>query len=202
MNTDTLIYIVDDDAGLRRSLAYLLDSVGWKREAFDSSEAFLAGWQPQRPACLLLDVRMPGTSGLELQRRLRRDGHQLPIVFMTGHGDIPMAVEAMRAGAVDFIEKPFRDQALLDALERALHKVPAAMRMLSLRDKYATLTTRERMVAEQVAAGMPNKRIAQRLDISERTVQVHRQNALDKMGAASAAELAAALLRLEDGSAP
>ena len=193
MNTDTLIYIVDDDAGLRRSLAYLLDSVGWKREAFDSSEAFLAGWQPQRPACLLLDVRMPGISGLELQRRLRRDGHQLPIVFMTGHGDIPMAVEAMRAGAVDFIEKPFRDQDLITRVQKALEldgQNRGELKEASLiRERFESLTPREREVFQLVTDGKANKVMAGDLGVSQRTVEIHRARVMEKMGAKSLAQL-------------
>ncbi|GGY21706.1 response regulator transcription factor [Paludibacterium paludis] len=191
-----LIYVVDDDAELCRSLVYLFDSVGWRSRVFHDAEAFLAHLAPGETACLLLDVRMPGMSGLEVQDRLARTGRMLPIVFFSGHGDIAMAVQAVRNGAVDFIEKPFREQTLLEAVGLALRRLPAERYLNEVRRRFMSLTPREREVAKLVVLGRRNKIIAGELSISERTVQVHRQNVMDKMRAGSAAELVQDLMRL------
>jgi len=193
---DIVIYLVDDDPALCDSLGYLFDSVGWRMQAFHDPQAFLSQYRPDQAACLLLDIRMPGMSGLEVQQSLLRDGHSLPIVFITGHGDIAMAVKAMQDGAIDFIEKPFREQTLLEAVNRAVRHIPAAHYLNRVRERHGALTQREKDVARLVALGHRNKIIAMELAISERTVQVHRQNALEKMQARSTAELVQDLVRL------
>ncbi len=195
-----LLHVVDDDASLRRGLVFLLESAGWRVAAHDSAEAFLAAWrEPAPPGCLLLAIRMPLMSGLELQRTLGERGIALPVVFLTGHADVAMAVEAMKLGASDFIEKPFKDQVLLDAVARAVRgdlvrrEAHAAQQVLS--DRLDKLSPRELEVARLVAEGLPNKVIGQRLAISERTVQVHRLHLMEKLGIHSAAELAQLMLR-------
>ncbi|PWV63234.1 response regulator transcription factor [Plasticicumulans acidivorans] len=192
--TDPIVCIVDDDAALRRSLLYLGDSVGWAMQAYACAEDFLREGLPLRPDCLVVDVRMPGMSGLELQRELQLRRVELPLIFISGHGDIAMAVDAMKHGAVDFLEKPFRDQALLDAVERALRArrqaAVAAAQQRACAERLDALTPREREVAEYVACGLANKRIARLLEISEKTVHVHRQHVFEKTGCGSAAELA------------
>ncbi len=202
ISTDTaLIHLVDDDAAMRRSLVYLLDSVGWQVVAYESAEAFLAGYQPGVPSCLVLDVRMPTMSGLELQRELNRHGDTLPVVFITGHAEVGMAVDAMKEGAFDFIEKPFGDQRLLDVIALAVRE--SRQRLLVIRrrqqeeDKLAQLSQREREVARLVARGLPNKLVARELAISEKTVHVHRHNVMEKTGVSSAAELARILMIVE-----
>jgi two-component system response regulator FixJ len=199
------VHVVDDDASLRRALIFLLESVGWEVIAHDSAEAFLAAFnRERRPACLVLDIRMPLMSGLELQQLLRGRGIRLPIVFLTGHGDVAMAVQAMKFGACDFIEKPFKDQVLLDAVGRALRR-DAEQRSEkrereALGERLARLTPRELEVARLVAEGLPSKTISTRLDISERTVQVHRLHIMAKLEIHSVAELARLIL-LCDGAA-
>ncbi len=191
--SDSLIYIVDDEAPLRDAISSLLRSVGMQVASFASVAEFLA--QPRREitSCLLLDVRMPGVSGLDFQAELNRDGVALPIIFMTGHGDIPMSVRAMKAGAVDFLAKPFRDQDLLDAIHTAL----GADRERRQRDqarngitaRYATLTPREREIMALAARGLMNKQIAGEVGTSEITVKIHRGNAMRKMEARTFADL-------------
>lgn len=198
---DAVIFVVDDDAAMRRSLAYLFDSVGWRVELFDSGRDFLNRYDGHLPGCLVLDMRMPLLSGLELQRMLNGRGIGIPIVFLTGHGDVAMAVQAMKTGASDFLEKPCKDQILLDTVSRAVkrslevcRKSEQAHAVLSV---LATLTPREREVAERVALGKANKIIARELGISDKTVQVHRHHVMAKMGVHSAAELALALFGAE-----
>lgn len=192
------IYVVDDDEAMRHSLAFLLSSLGRSVETYPSAEAFLASWTSGHPGCLVLDVRMPGLSGLDLQAVLNDRGAALGIVFISGHGDIPMAVRAMRAGAIDFLEKPFNDQVLLDHVTVALRRSAAdcARRAVAsrMRSRMESLTARERAVMELVWAGRANKQIAYDLDISIKTVEVHRAHVMEKMGAASAADLTRLLM--------
>lgn len=199
-----LIHVVDDDEMLRRSIVFLLDSVGWEARAYPSAEAFLAQWQPGRPGCLVLDIRMPTMSGLELQRELARCPEALPIVFITGHGDVSLAVQAMKSGACDFLEKPFRDQALLDAVAQAVRRSQearsAGRRREAALQALQSLSPREREVARLIARGLPNKLAARELAISEKTVHVHRQHVMDKAGVKSAAELARLMLEADPGA--
>ena len=191
--TQPMVHIVDDDPAMRDSIAFLVSSVGYDFAAHLSAETFLAAWKPDRPACLVVDVRMPGMSGLELQQELNRRNATLGLIFVTGHGDIPMAVRAMRGGAVDFLEKPFDDQVLLDKINEALRQSVAAtqsaQRRAEAEERLSRLTTREREVLALIVSGKTNKLIAAALDISIKTVEVHRHNVMEKMGAASAAEL-------------
>lgn len=196
-----LVIVVDDDASLRKALVFLLESVGWRVASYESAEAFLAALDGLTdPGCLIMDVRMPLMSGLELQRTLNERGVQLPVIFLTGHADVTIAVQAMKFGASDFIEKPFKDQTLLDAVSQAVrrdlmrHKESATRSMLS--ERLNKLTLREMEVARLVVEGLPYKAIGMRLYISERTVQVHCQNLKSKLGINSAAELTQMLLQL------
>lgn len=198
-----LVIVVDDDASLRKALVFLLESVGWRVAAYDSAEAFLAALDDlNQPGCLILDVRMPLMSGLELQRTLNERDIQLPVIFLTGHADVTIAVQAMKFGASDFIEKPFKDQTLLDAVSHAVrrdlmrHKENATKTLLS--ERLSKLTLREMEVARLVVEGLPYKAIGMRLYISERTVQVHCQNLKSKLGINSSAELTQLLLQLND----
>ena len=194
-NPEPLVYVVDDEASIRDSLAMLLRSVAIASVTFPDARSFLAAYQPRPNTCLVADVRMPGMSGIELQEALRGRGAELPIIIITGHGDIAMAVRAMKAGAADFIEKPFHDQTLLDAVHRALArsadpaKDVAAMDDDELRKRLASLTPREKEVMALVVEGRPNKAVATRLGLSTRTVEVHRANAMEKMQAQSLADL-------------
>ncbi len=195
MNNEAMIFVVDDDAAMRHSLAWLMESAGLPVQTFASAEDFLAQVDPWqvRMGCLLLDVRMPGMSGLELQAHLARDEVGLPIILITGHGDVPMAVEAMRAGAFDFIEKPFNDEDLLRSIQQALDlqardRVQRIQRA-EIQARLATLTPREHEVMEQVVAGRANKEIASALGVSVKTVEAHRAKVMDKMNAHSLAEL-------------
>jgi len=197
------VIVIDDDASLRQALVFLLESVGWRVVAFDSAESFLAALDGlTHPGCLILDVRMPLMSGLELQRTLNERNVQLPVIFLTGHADVTIAVQAMKFGASDFIEKPFKDQTLLDAVSQAVrrdlmrHKENATKTLLS--ERLSKLTLREMEVARLVVEGLPYKAIGMRLYISERTVQVHCQNLKSKLGISSAAELTQLLLQLHD----
>ena len=187
------VFVVDDDDAMRKSLTWLIGSVGLAVETYDGAAAFLAAWSDERPGCLVLDVRMPGMSGLELQDTLARRGSALPVIVITGHADVPMAVRALKAGAVDFIEKPFNDQVLLDRIHDAVQRSRTAFAGQARRAKMlallARLTPRERQVAELVAAGKPNKVIAFDLDLSMKTVEVHRHNVMDKLEVASVADL-------------
>ncbi|MGC2854633.1 response regulator transcription factor [Novispirillum sp. DQ9] len=195
------IFIVDDDEAMRHSLEFLLATLGQPVRAFPSAEAFLAAWTRDQPGCLVLDVRMPGMSGLQLQQALGDKAAPLAVVFISGHGDIPMVVRAMRAGALVFLEKPFNDQALLDHVAEGLRQAGdlagKAARTAAIAGRIASLTGREAEVMRLVAEGKANKAIAFDLDISVKTVEVHRARVLEKMGVASAAELARLLL--EDG---
>lgn len=189
-----IVYVVDDDDAMRDSLAFLIGSVGYACSCHPSAEDFLACHHPGRPGCLVADIRMPGMSGLDLQRALNERGATLSIIFVTGHGDIPMAVRALRAGAIDFLEKPFNDQVLLDRIGeavRASHEATLRQnRHAEIALRLGGLTPRERAVLERVAGGKPNKVIAAELSISQKTVEVHRHNVMSKMGVRSAAELA------------
>src|SRR5262249_7370572 len=199
---DPVVFVVDDDLSLRHALANLLRSVGLRVETFGSAREFLAGPHPDAPGCLVLDVRLPGLSGLDLQRELAAAQIDLPIIFITGYGDIPMTVQAMKAGAVEFFTKPFRDQDLLDAIQHALERDRVAWRrraaLAALRQRYDLLTPREREVMRLVVAGLLNKQIAAELGTSEIMVKVHRGQVMRKMQAASVADLVrmAAHLRL------
>jgi len=187
------IWIVDDDEAVRDSLEILCRSVGLETASFDSAAAYLEAHDADQSGCLVLDVRMPGMSGLQLQKRLEELGSAPPIVFITGHGDVPMAVEALRAGAVDFIQKPFRDQDLLDRIQRALELDAERRGRLRERqrasERLEKLTGRENEILELVVAGAPNKVIASRLGVSQRTVEVHRSHVMQKMEVDSLAEL-------------
>jgi FixJ family two-component response regulator len=196
--TDGLVFVVDDDAPLRESLKNLIRSVGLRVEAFASAQEFLRSPRPDVPGCLVLDVRLPGLSGLDLQQRMAEGDRNMPIIFITGHGDIPMTVQAMKAGAVAFLPKPFRDQDLLDAIQQALERDRKAReqraKIEELRRRYHSLTPRERDVMPLVVAGLLNKQIAGELGTSEASVKVHRQHVMEKMGAGSLA----ALVRMAD----
>jgi len=203
---DLSIHLVDDDAAFRRSVVFLLDSVGWNVAQYDSAEAFLNAHDtlPEDMACLLLDIRMPIMSGLALQRQLLGRGWDVSIIFMTGHGDIEMAVQAMKAGACDFLEKPFKDQALLDAVDQAVHRTCELRRQREHRSRAQELldrlSPREREVARLVARGQPNKIVARMLGISEKTVHVHRQHVMEKTEAGNAAELTRLMLAADPDS--
>ena len=189
----TTVFVVDDDEAVRTSLKLLLRSVGLPVETCVSAQEFLDRFDAERPGCLVLDIRMPGMSGLELQERLNAMHAMIPVVFITGHGDVPMAVEAMQHGAVDFIQKPFRDQDLLDRINQALEKDRDNRAGLRERDniraRIADLTPREKEVMDLVTAGKANKIIAGDLDVSQRTVEIHRARVMEKMGASSLAHL-------------
>ena len=190
---DGIVFVVDDDASLRESIKDLIRSVGLRVEAFGSAQEFLRAKRSDVPSCLVLDVRLKGLSGLDLQKRLLDDEIGVPIIFMTGHGDIPMTVQAMKAGAVEFLTKPFRDQDLLDAIQQALDRDRSARKhrasIEELQSRYQSLTPREREVMALVVAGLLNKQIAADLGTSEASVKVHRQHVMEKIGAGSLAEL-------------
>ena len=192
-NTEPTVYVVDDDDAVRDSLMDLVDSVGLKAEEFASAQAFLDSYDEKRPGCLVLDIRMPGMSGLDLQDRLSEVGSVLPIIFITGHGDVPMAVRAMQRGAVDFIQKPFRDQELLDRINIALEKGNQSFAVQEQVEEFAsrvgTLTQREREVMEMIVNGKANKVIAVDLGLSQRTVELHRARVMEKMKARTLADL-------------
>ncbi len=201
---DCVIHVVDDDAAFRRSLAFLLESVGWRVASHASAEDYLAACADTAEAaagCLVLDIRMPTMSGLELQERLRASGAQPPIVFITGHGDVELAVQAMKHGACDFLQKPFKDQALLDAVAAAVRRGAEDRTRCAQRDealaRLGRLSPREMEVARLVARGLPNKLVARELEISEKTVHVHRQHVMEKAETGSAAELARLMLRAD-----
>jgi len=192
-NGEPTVFIVDDDDEVRDSLEDLVDSVGLKAEIFASAQEFLAAYDPLRAGCLVLDIRMPGMSGLELQEKLGERQAVLPIIFITGHGDVPMAVEAMRRGAVDFIQKPFRDQDLLDRINSALAQGVGRREDMeeqrAIEERIHSLTRREYQVMEMVVEGKANKVIAIDLGLSQRTVEVHRANVMEKMRAKTLADL-------------
>jgi len=188
-----LIAIVDDDPSVQRGLQRLIRSAGWKAETFASAQEFLARSQAESPNCVLLDLQLPGLSGLDLQKRMAEVGLEIPIVFLTGHGDIPASVQAMKAGAVQFLTKPVDEQALLRAIEEAVERDrwtrQQQVEMSELRDRYESLTAREQEVMQQVISGMLNKQIAAELNITEDTVKFHRGHIMRKMRADSLADL-------------
>ena len=188
-----VVFVVDDDPAMREALQDLLASVGMDVRLFASTQDFMQAQRPDAPGCLVLDVRLPGASGLSFQQELPRAGVDLPVIFITGHGDIPMTVRAMKAGAVEFLSKPFRDQELLDAIDAAVERHRAqrreTARVAELRQRFAALTQREREVMALVSAGRVNKQIAAELGISEATVKVHRGQIMRKMQAKSLAQL-------------
>jgi FixJ family two-component response regulator len=197
----SVVLIVDDDAAVRDSLESLLRSVGQASVSYASARAFLDAARPDVPACLVLDVRLPEQSGLDLQRALAASGVHIPVIVITGHGDVPMSVAAMKAGAIDFLTKPFRDQDLLDAIQRGIRldreRRAEAARLVSLQQRYATLSPREREVMSMVAEGLANKQIAAALDLKEITVKVHRAQVMRKLEAKSLPELARIADRLK-----
>ena len=199
-----IVFIVDDDPSVRSSLKFLLSTVGLHAEGFESADAFLRRASPDAPCCLVLDVRLPGVSGLDFQRELAAKNIHIPIVFLTGHGDIPMSVRAMKSGAVEFLTKPFRDQDLLDAVRTGLERDRARREqerdLTNLRQRYDSLTTREKEVISMVASGMLNKQIADRLGTAESTVKVQRSRASEKMHAESLVDLIRMIEKLEGAS--
>ena len=197
-----MVFIVDDDEAVRNSLRLLVKSVGLPATTANSAQEFLENYAAAQPGCLVLDVRMPGMSGIELQEQLNLRGAVIPVIFITGHGDIPMAVEAMQQGAFDFLQKPFRDQDLIDRIQRALEKDDASRVELTersrIRERRETLTPREREVLDLVTAGKPNKIMAADLGLSQRTVEIHRSRVMEKMGASSLAQLVRMTLDLQE----
>ena len=193
MTPEPTVFIIDDDNEVRDAIALLMRSVGLPVQGFDSARAYLEQFDPQRPGCLVLDVRMRGMSGLELQERLAAEPLHPPIVMITGHGDVPMAVRAVKGGAVDFIEKPFNDQALIDAVQRAIALDAKgrgeALELADIKERVERLTKREREILDQIAAGKRNKVIAYDLGISQSTVEAHRAKVMEKLGARSLSEL-------------
>ncbi len=194
------VFVVDDDPSVCRALDMLLRSFGYHAETYGSADAFLRAYRSDRPGCLVLDLRMPGMSGLDLQRDLGHRGSALPIVFITAHGDVPAAVQALKGGATDFLQKPFRDQDLMDKVERALELNARARRDGAARreitDRVRTLTSREMQVMESVVKGMTNRAIAEGLALSERTVEIHRARMMRKMVARTLPDLVKMVTRV------
>jgi RNA polymerase sigma factor (sigma-70 family) len=204
MTPAPVVFVVDDDPSVRSSLKFLLNSMGLQVESFDSAETFLQRKSSDAPSCLVLDVRLRGLSGLDFQRELAARNIRIPIVFVTGHGDIPMSVRAMKAGAIEFLTKPYRDQDLLDAVRLALERDRARREqekdLTDLRQRFESLTPREQEVISMVVLGMLNKQIADQLGTAENTVKVHRSRAMEKMNAQSFADLVRMIEKLK-GSA-
>ena len=200
--TGPTVYVVDDDDGMRRALGTLLSTVDYHSVLYSRPSEFLANFKPNDPGCLVLDIRMPEMSGLELQQHLNRMGSMLPVIFITGHGDVPMAVQAMKEGALEFIQKPFRDQDLLDRINHALQQDADNRKNIARRTEVSqrleSLTPRERQVMDMVVEGSANKVIAIDLGLSERTVEIHRAKAMEKMGARSVAHLVKMHLTMTD----
>jgi FixJ family two-component response regulator len=191
--TDAIVFVIDDDPSMRKALTNLFRSVGLRAEVFGSAREWLESKLPEIASCLVLDIRLPGPSGLDFQAELAKANIQIPIIFMTGHGDIPMTVKAMKAGAVDFLTKPFRDQDMLDAVAVAIERDRTRRKeekiVAELRAVFETLTTRERDVLALVASGLMNKQIAAEIGLAEITVKIHRGHLMRKMGARSLADL-------------
>jgi RNA polymerase sigma factor (sigma-70 family) len=196
-----MVFVVDDDQSVRRAIKRLVESVGLQVELFESAQEFLQAQRPDAPSCLVLDVRLRGTSGLAFQQELAKDNIHIPIIFVTAHGDVPMSVRAMKAGAVGFLMKPFRDEDLLDAIHLALKKDldrrEQEAEIVVLRERFEALTQREREVVRGVVCGMLNKQIAAELGTAENTVKVHRSRAMEKMQAQSLADLVKMIERLQ-----
>lgn len=192
-NAAPVVFVVDDDEAICRSLALLIEDIGLRAETFTSAQHFLSAYDPEQPGCLVLDVRMSGMSGLELQTRLNELGLRIPTVVMTGHGDVPMAVEAMKAGALDFVEKPFRDQVMLDSIQKAItvdrETRDREKQHKEFRSRLEQLTQREQQIMELLIAGKANKVIAFELGISQKTVDFHRSNVLGKLSVNSVVDL-------------
>ncbi|HVY79589.1 MAG TPA: response regulator transcription factor [Steroidobacteraceae bacterium] len=195
------VYIIDDDNGVRTSIRVLMKSVGLPAATFASAQEFLASYNPAMAGCVVLDIRMPGMSGMELQEALNERGAVIPVIFVTGHGDVPMAVEAMRHGAFDFLQKPFRDQDLIDRVQAALARDRETREELKehsrIRARIATLTPREKEVLDLLTVGKANKMMAQDLGLSQRTVEIHRAHVMEKMGAKSVAQLVRMVMELQ-----
>jgi len=200
-HADAIVFVVDDDSSMREAIESLVSLVGLRVETFGSAQEFLRHERPDVPGCVVLDVELPGLSGLDLQQELAAHGSKLPIIFITGYGDIPMSVRAMKAGATEFLTKPFRDQDLLDAIHQAVEHDRAirehSREIADMRDRFEALTSREREVMSLVVAGWLNKQIGFELRISEITVKIHRGRVMSKMGAQSLAELVRMTERLE-----
>jgi two-component system, LuxR family, response regulator FixJ len=193
MGSEPTVFVVDDDPAVRKALSLLMKSIGLNAELFGSAQEFLAKYDPARPGCVILDVRMPEMNGLELQETLKAHGIAIPVIFLTGHGDVPMAVRAMQGGAIDFIEKPFREQVLLERVQQAIERDAARrqdeMQHADARTRLNLLTSREQQVLDLVVAGKHNKAIAAELNVSMKTVEFHRSRIMDKLQADSVATL-------------